>query len=314
MRKIGIFGMSKNSFLLLPLLTCCVVNCALSDRKLPLKKRVCAYSFCVEWNSFFFYLLCLLAVLWTGTLLGCKLPVNEQVCACSRLFFFCDEWKFFPFTSFTHLLCCELVHSQPSCPVSCHSMNMFVHTHFVLSEIHSLFYLLCPLAVLWTGALSARKLPLNEHVCACSRLDFLWWVKIHSFFLPSLLAVLWTGTLSAPGKVPLNEHVCAYSFCVEWNLFFYLLYPLTVLWNGTLSASKLALNEHVCAYSWLDIVFVWWGRIHSFFCLLYSLCCELVHSQKVSYLWMNMFVHTHFVLSEICSFFTHLLCFELVHS
>jgi len=89
--------------------------------------------FCAEWNLF---LLCPLA-LWTGSPPGRKLPFNEHVCAYS----FCVEWKFVPsFTSFTHLLYCELVHSQT---VSCHSMNIFMHTHFVLSA--NSFLLLPPL-------------------------------------------------------------------------------------------------------------------------------------------------------------------------
>ena len=37
-----------------------------------------------------------------------------------------------------------------------------------MSENSFLLYLLYPLAVFSTGALSAGKLPLNEHVCAYS--------------------------------------------------------------------------------------------------------------------------------------------------
>jgi len=128
----------------------------------------------------FFCLLYPLAVLWTGALLGRKLPLNEHVCAYS----FCVEWKFVPFT---HLLCCELAHSQPT--VSYHSVNMFVHTHFVLSKIHSFFYLLYPLAVLWTDALSDCKLPLNGRVCAYS-----FCVEWNPFLLYQF-AVLWTCAL-----------------------------------------------------------------------------------------------------------------------
>ena len=111
----------------------------------------------------------------------------------------------------------------------------------VMSE-NSFLYLLYPLAVLWTGALLAGKLPLNEHVCAYFSLNFVWWVKICSFYLLYLLAVLWTGALSVC-KLPLNEHPCAYSSLnfMWWVKIcsFYLLYPLALLWTDALLAGKL---------------------------------------------------------------------------
>jgi len=92
--------------------------------KLPSNEHDCAY-------------LRLDFVFWTGAPLMDKLPLNKNVCILKITF--CVDWKFVPsFTSFTHLLCCELVHSQP---VSCLWMNMFVHTHVVLSESSSLYLL-----------------------------------------------------------------------------------------------------------------------------------------------------------------------------
>ena len=61
-----------------------------------------------------------------------------------------------------------------------------------------------PLAVLWTGALSAGKLPLNEHVCIL-KIGFC--VMNENLFLLYPSAVLWTGALSE-GKLPLNDLVC----------------------------------------------------------------------------------------------------------
>ena len=159
----------------------------------------------------FFYFLWPLAVLWTGTFLGGKLPF-DWTSVHTEDWILCNEWKFIPsFASFTDFLCCELVQFQE---VSCLWTSMFVHTHdwFVMGE--NSFLLL--LAVLWTGALLEGKLPLNEHVCAYSRVTFLWW-KIRSLYLLYPLAVLWTDALLA-GKLSLNEHVCAcilkIGFCV----------------------------------------------------------------------------------------------------
>ena len=100
---------------------------------------------------------------------------------------------------------------------------------------------------------SGGKLPLNEHVCAYLWLEFMWWVKIHSFFsLLWPLAVLWTGALLV-GKLPFDERVCAYScldfvWWVKIHSFFYLLYSLVVLWTGAHLAGKLPLNERVCGF------------------------------------------------------------------
>jgi len=114
-----------------------------------------------------------------------------------------------------------------------------------MSEGSFLVFSPLPTCCVWTGALLVGKLPLNEHVCAYSRLDFVWWVTIHSFYLLYPLAVLWTGALLA-GKLPLNEHVCAYSrLDFVWRVkihSFYLLYPLAVLWTGTQEVSCLWIN------------------------------------------------------------------------
>ena len=98
------------------------------------------------------------------------------------------------------------------------------------------FYLLYPLAVLWTGALLVGKLPLNEKVYAYSLLDFVSWVKIVSFYLdplPTCCVVNWYSG----GKLPLTEHVCPYSWLDFVSgvkiLSFHLLYPLAMLWTGT---------------------------------------------------------------------------------
>jgi len=112
--------------------------------------------------------------------------------------------------------------------------------------------------------------------------------EIHSFFyLLYLLAMLWTGALS-DGKLPLNEHICILKigFCVmsENSFFLYLLHPLVVLWTGALSVGKLPLNEHV-KIGFCVISEIW-------FLLTHLLCCELVHSQEVSCLWMNMFAYS----------------------
>ena len=145
----------------------------LSACKLPFNEHICAYSLFLCWVKICSFLLPpLLAVLWTGALSARKLQFNEHVCAYS----FCVEWNFVPsFTSFTHLLCCELVHSQS---VSCNSMDMFVPIHFVLSE-NSFFYLLYTHAVLWT-------------LCVL-RFDFYdWWVRILVFvIIPCCYRVPW---------------------------------------------------------------------------------------------------------------------------
>jgi len=91
----------------------------------------------------------------------------------------------------------------------------------VMSEIHSFFYLLYLLAMLWTGALSDGKLPLNEHICIL-KIGFCV-MSENSFFLYLLhpLVVLWTGALSV-GKLLLIEKFCIHKigFCVmSENLF-----------------------------------------------------------------------------------------------
>ena len=154
------------------------------------------------------------------------------------------------FDLYTLAVLCELVHSQN---VSCLWMNMFMCTQDWYSvKIHSFFYLIYPIASLWTGTFSGGKLPLNEHICTYSRLN-LWdeWKFIRSFYLLFSLAVLWSGAL-LDCKLPLNEHVCAYSWldfvwCVKIDSF-YVLCQLAVLWTGALSGGKLPLNEHVCGY------------------------------------------------------------------
>ena len=85
-----------------------------------------------------------------------------------------------------------------------------------------------------------------------------------------------------------------------------------------LSGRKLPFNEHVCAYSNIDFVL----SENSFFLLSPLptwLCCELVHSQSVSCLSINIFVHIQHWFHVEWKFvaftsFTHLLCCELVHS
>jgi len=156
-----------------------------------------------------------------------------------------------------------------------------------------ILYLLYLLAVLWTGALSEGKLSLNEHVCIL-KIGFC--AMSEKLFLLYLLAVLWTGALS-DGKLPLNEHIMhagifKIGFCVmSENLFLlYLLYLLAVLWTGALSGGKLPLNEHVC----IRKIRLWvMSEICSFFTSFTHLpCCELVHSQRVCCLWMNMLAYS----------------------
>ena len=152
-----------------------------------------------------------------------------------------------------------------------------------MSENLFLLYFLYPPAVLWTGALSAGKLPLNEHVCIHKIGLCVVSENLFLLYLLYPLAVLWTGALSG-GKLPLHEHVCILKigFCVmSENLFLlYILYPPAVLWTGALSAGKLPLNEHVCAYSLLDFCV----KFYSFYVCGYFIsfnhfvCCELVHS------------------------------------
>ena len=157
--------------------------------------------FCVEWKFVpftpFTHLLC------------CEL-VHSQLVSClwMNIFvhtehWFCVEWKFVPsFTCFTHLLRCELVHSQH---VSCLSMNMFVHTqHWFCVEWKFVDFTSFTLLLCCELVHSGCKLPLKEHLCAYATL-ILCWVKIRSFYLLCPLAVLWTG--ASARTLPLNEHV-----------------------------------------------------------------------------------------------------------
>jgi len=143
-------------------------------------------------------------------------------------------------SSFTYLLCCELVHSKM---VSCLWMNMLAWTlkigFCVKSENLFLLYLLCLLPVLWTGALSGGKLPLNEHACILKIGFCVTSRKLFLLYLLYPLAVLWIGALSE-GKLSLNEHVCVLNigFCVMSKTMF-LLYLFAVLWTGSLSDGKL---------------------------------------------------------------------------
>ena len=272
-------------------------------------------GFFVEWNFCSFYFLYLLTLLWTGSLSVGRLPMNKQICAYSRLDFVFNENSFLLPPSPTCCAVCNLVHSQT---VSCIWMNLLVHTQdWILCwvNIRSFFYLLYPL-----GALSAGKLPLNEHVCTYLKLNFLFNEICSFFYCLYPLAVVWTGALSG-GKLPLKEFVHAQDWILCWVKFcsFNHLCPHALLWTGALSAGKLPLNEHVCAYSRLDLLL----NENSFLLLppLPTCCtvCKLVHSQTVSCLWMNMLVHTQvwiYVEWKFFSFtsFIHLLCCELVHS
>ena len=70
----------------------------------------------------------------------------------------------------------------------------------------------------------------------------------------------------------------------------FLLYPLAVLRTGALSAGKLPLNEPVCI---LKIGFcVISENMYLLYFLYNFLYCELVHSEEVGCLSMNMFAYT----------------------
>jgi len=156
----------------------------------------------------------------------------------------------------------------------------------VMSENLFLPYLLYLLAVLWTDALSGGRLRLNEHICI-RKIGF--WVMSEIFSsLPPLSTCRAVNCALSEGMLPLNAHtyILKIGFCVMSEKLF-LLYQFAMLWTGALSEGMLPLNEHARI---LKIDFVWWVKNCSSFT--YLLCCELLHSQMVSCLWMNMLALT----------------------
>lgn len=73
-------------------------------------------------------------------------------------------------------------------------------------------------------------------------------------------------------------------------------FPLAILWTGTLSDCKLPLKECVYTYSGLNLCDEWFlGRFTITIFLPFPLpYCELVHSQRVCYLWIDMFTWIEF--------------------
>ena len=147
-------------------------------------------------------------------------------------------------------------------------------------KIRSLFCLFYPFAVLWTGEFLVGKLPLNERVCSYSILEFMWWVKICSFYLLPTCCVVNRALIV--GKLTLNEHVCTYSRLdfVWWRVKIRssFISPLPACYDvNWYSGGKLPFSEHVGACTSLD--FVWWANfIPSFTSFTHLLRCELVLS------------------------------------